>query len=129
MGGFDVATLQRGHSERDPELLLDLYADDAELVVIDHDHPPSHPLVLEGREAIAGYLRQLCADDITLDVGDIVLGDDRVALHVAWWYPDGAQALSSEVLELDDDGRILRETIVQAFDPDADDEPPPRAAR
>ena len=113
---FDIATLERGHSERDPDLLIDLYADDAEVVVIDQHHPPSHPLVLEGREAISGFLHELCDSDITLDVGDVVLGDDRVALHVAWWYPDGTQALSSEVLELDERGRILRETIVQAFD-------------
>jgi hypothetical protein len=113
---FDVATLQRGHSERDADLLIGLYADDAEVVVIDQQHPPSNPLVLEGRDAILGFLHELCDDDITLDVGDVVLGDDRVALHVAWWYPDGTQALSSEVLELDDAGRIQRETIVQAFD-------------
>jgi hypothetical protein len=113
---FDVATLQRGHSERDAELLIDLYADDAEVVVIDQKHPPSRPLVLEGREAILAFLHELCDSDIHLDVGDVVLGDDRVALHVAWWYPDGTQALSSEVLELDEGGRIQRETIVQAFD-------------
>lgn len=113
---FDLATLKRGHRERDPDLLLDLYADDAELVVVDTEHPPSHPLVFEGRDRIGGYLRQLCGDETVLDVGDEVVGDDRVALHVAFWYPDGTQALSSEVLDLDEDGRILRETIVLAAD-------------
>jgi hypothetical protein len=116
MPRFDLDTLQRGHSERDPELLIDLYADEAEVVVIDQTHPPSHPLVLEGRDAILSFLHELCDSEITLDVGDVVVGDDRVALHVAWWYPDGTQALSSEVFELDESGRILRETIVQAFD-------------
>jgi hypothetical protein len=113
---FDLETLQRGHSERDAELLIDLYAEEAEVVVIDQKHPPSHPRVLEGRQAISGFLHELCDSDIILDVGDVVVGDDRIALHVAWWYPDGTQALSSEVLELDETGHILRETIVQAFD-------------
>ncbi len=116
MKGFDLDTLKRGHRQRDPDLLLDLYADDAELVVIDAEHPPSHPLVLEGRERIGVFLRDLCRDEIVLEVGDEVVGEDRVALHVAFWYPDGTQALSSEVLDLDADGLILRETIVSAAD-------------
>lgn len=116
MKGFDLDTLKLGHRQRDPELLLDLYAEDAELVVVDADHPPSHPLVLEGRERIADFLRDLCRDEIVLEVGDEVVGDDRVAVHVAFWYPDGSQALSSEVLDLDAEGRILRETIVSAKD-------------
>ena len=113
---FDLATLKRGHRQRDAELLLDLYADDAEVVVVDDDHPPSHPLVLEGRDRIGEYLRQLCQDEIVLEVGDEVVSDERVALHVAFWYPDGRQALSSEVLDLDEDGYIRRETIVLATD-------------
>ncbi len=113
---FDLDTLKRGHRERDPDLLLGLYAEDAELVVIDDEHPPSHPLVLVGRDRIADYLRELCAGDVVLEVGDEVVADDRVALHVAFWHPDGTQALCSEVLDLDDQGRILRETIVLATD-------------
>ena len=113
---FDLDALKRGHREHDLELLLDLYADDAELVVVDDEHPPSHPLVLEGRERIGEYLEQLCREEIVLDVGDEVVGDDRVALHVAYWYPDGSQAISSEVLDLDEEGHIQRETIVLAAD-------------
>jgi ketosteroid isomerase-like protein len=116
MDGFDLDTLKRGHRQRDPEMLLDLYADDAELVVIDAEHPPSRPLILEGRDRIGDFLRDLCRDEIVLEVGDEVVGADRVALHVAFWHPDGTQALSSEVLDLDDEGLILRETIVQAAD-------------
>ena len=113
---FDLDTLKRGHRERDPEVLLALYADDAEVVVVDDEHPPSHPLVLIGRERIGDYLRELCEDDVVLEVGDEVVGEDRVALHVAFWHPDGTQAISSEVLDLDEDGQILRETIVLASD-------------
>ena len=113
---FDLDALERGHRERDVDTLLRLYAEDAEVVVIDERHEPSHPWVLEGHDAIEEFLHELCDRDIILDIGDVVLGDDRVALHVAWWYPDGTQALSSEVLELDEQGRIQRETIVQAFD-------------
>jgi ketosteroid isomerase-like protein len=111
---FDLEALKRGHRQRDADLLLDLYAEDAEVVVVDDDHPPSQPLVLEGRERIGEYLRQLCADELVLEVGDEVVGEDRVALHVAFWYPDGSQALSSDVLDLDEDGRIRRETIMLA---------------
>jgi ketosteroid isomerase-like protein len=113
---FDLDTLKRGHRQRDAALLLDLYADDAEVVVVDDDHPPSHPLVLVGRERIGEYLRELCEDEVVLEVGDEVVGDDRVALHVAFWRPDGSQALSSEVLDLNEDGYIRRETIVLATD-------------
>lgn len=113
---FDLDTLKRGHRQHDADLLLDLYAEDAEVVVVDDHHPPSHPLVLEGRERIGSYLRQLCENETVLEVGDEVVGDDRVALHVAFWYPDGSQALSSEVLDLDEEGYIRRETIVLATD-------------
>ena len=46
---FDFATLRRAIEERDAEALTALYSPDAEVRLVDHDHPPGSPLVLRVR--------------------------------------------------------------------------------
>ena len=43
----------------DAKALAAFYADDAELRVIDQDHPPSRPLVLKGKPAIRAMLESV----------------------------------------------------------------------
>src|SRR5580704_11798673 len=53
---FDAAAFRRAIEERDTATLLALYADDAELVVVDRDAQPSRPRVLTGVGEIGAYL-------------------------------------------------------------------------
>ena len=57
---FDLDTFRRGYEEWDIDALLDLYADDVELVQIDRDNPPSAPRIRQGKEMFKGMFEH-CA--------------------------------------------------------------------
>jgi hypothetical protein len=52
---FDAAAFRRGIEERDAATLLGLYAEDAELHVVDSNDQPSNPKIIRGRQAIGEY--------------------------------------------------------------------------
>lgn len=115
MGGFAFATLKRALETSDAEALLGLYADDAEMTVVDRNRPPSAPMMLSGKPAIEAFWRDVCARDMTHRVGREVVGADRVAFVEECAYPDGCHVMSSMTLDLRD-GRIARHLTVQAWD-------------
>ena len=112
--GLDFETLRRAREQRDADLLLSLYADDAEVRVVDRSTPPSSPKVLRGEEA-SEYWRDVCGRDMTHRIENEVIGAERVAFNEACKYPDGTKVLAAETLDVRD-GKIVRETIVQAWD-------------
>ena len=112
---FDFPRLKRALETRDAELLVGLYAEDAEMTIVDRDRPPSAPLHLSGRDAIAAFWRDVCAREMTHAVTHEVLGEGRVALLEACAYPDGSHVLSAMTLDLHE-GRIVRHLTVQAWD-------------
>lgn len=111
----DLDTLRRATEGRDAATLLDLYADNAELRVIDRLHPPSQPLELQGKEAIRGYLEDVCGRAMTHRIEDPVVEADRWAFTQACQYPDGTRVLMMATANLRD-GKIARQTNVQAWD-------------
>jgi SnoaL-like protein len=112
---IDLDTIRRAHADHDAELLTSLYADDAESVTVDANNPPSSPKVLRGKDKIGDLWNDVMSRDMEHDVQYVVEGSDSVAYQVACRYPDGTRVLSSGVLELEN-GKIARETIVQAWD-------------
>jgi ketosteroid isomerase-like protein len=114
---FTMDTFRRGHEERDADLLLDLYAEDAEITVIDQTNPPSHPMVLRGLAEIETYLRDLCSRDMDHVIADEMMAGDHASAMVACRYHDGLRVFAADAFQLGDDGLIHRETIVQAWDP------------
>jgi len=60
-----VAALKRAVEGRDAQALADMYADDAVMLVIDHDNPPSSPRRLAGKAAISSYFGDVCGRDMT----------------------------------------------------------------
>lgn len=115
MGTFDAAALRRGIEERDTATLTGLYADDAEMYVIDRNDQPSAPRFIKGRAAIGAYLADVCGRDMTHTVERLVVSDDGAAFVQACRYPDGTQVRCTAVLDLSD-GQITRQTCVQAWD-------------
>ena len=73
---FDAGALRRGIEERDAATLLGLYAEDAELQVVDRNDQPSHPKIIRGRDAIGEYFADVCGRDMTHKVERLVVGDD-----------------------------------------------------
>lgn len=114
-GGLDFEALRRAHEEHDADLALSLYADDAEIRIIDRNSPPSSPFVLRGKEQISEYLRDVFGREMTHHVENEVIGENRAALNVACQYPDGTRVLCAGTLEVRD-GKIVREVDVQAWD-------------
>jgi hypothetical protein len=113
---FDLDTLRRGVEERDADSLLSLYADDAEITEVDAINPPRTPRVLRGRAAIAEHLRDVCARDMTHSLERPVVSDRRVAFTEACRYADGTNVLCMATADLGDDGRIVRQVAVTAWD-------------
>ena len=112
---FDAEALRRGIEERDTATLLGLYAQDAELQVVDHGNQPSNPKILRGRDAIGEYFADVCGRDMTHTIERLVVGPDGAAFVQACRYPSGAQVRCVAVLDLKD-GLITRQYGVQAWD-------------
>jgi ketosteroid isomerase-like protein len=112
---FDAEALRRGIEERDAATLLHLYAEDAELHVVDRNDQPSHPKIVRGRAAIGEYFADVCGRDMTHRIERLVIGDGTAAFVQACQYPGGGRVLCLAVLDLQD-GLIVRQSGVQAWD-------------
>jgi ketosteroid isomerase-like protein len=112
---FDFATLKRALERSDAAAVIGLYAEEAEMTIVDRNRPPSAPMRLVGRPAIAEFWRDVCARDMTHAVGDEVITPSRAAFVERCAYPDGCHVMSAMTLELRD-GRIIRHLTVQAWD-------------
>ncbi|MCA1731588.1 MAG: nuclear transport factor 2 family protein [Actinobacteria bacterium] len=113
--GFDFEALRRAEEQHDLDSMLDLYADDAELRIVNRSTPPSSPFELHGKEEIAEFLRDVFSREMTHQVENEVVGEDRIAFNVSCQYPDGTRVLASENLEVRD-GKIARQVEVVAWD-------------
>jgi ketosteroid isomerase-like protein len=114
-GQLDFEVLRRAQEQRDLDAMLDLYADDAEMRIVNRNTPPSSPYVVRGKEAIAEYLRDVFGRDMSHSIENEVVGEERVAFNVACEYPDGTRVFASENLEVRD-GKVVRQVEVVAWD-------------
>jgi len=112
---FDAGALRRGIEERDAATLMALYAEDAELHVVDRNDQPSHPNIIRGRAAIGEYFADVCGRDMTHTIERLVVGDDGAAFVQACEYASGGRVVCVAVLDLKD-GLITRQSGVQAWD-------------
>jgi ketosteroid isomerase-like protein len=107
--------LHEAIDQRDAEALLSLYADTAEMRIVDRMHPPSKPLEMHGKRQISEYFHDIFSRDMTHRIEDEVIGDDRLAFMEACQYPDGLRVVTSSILQLQD-GKIVHEVDVQEWD-------------
>jgi ketosteroid isomerase-like protein len=114
-GGLHFEALRRAIEGRDLAPMLDLYADDAELHVINRNTTPGSPRVLRGKEEISEYLRDVFSREMTHRVENEVVGEKRIAFNEACEYPDGVKVLAAETFEVRD-GKIVRQVNVEAWD-------------
>jgi hypothetical protein len=114
-GGLDFEALRRAAAQNDAELLADLYAEDAEVLVVNRETPPSSPHVLRGKKRIADYLRDVCGRDVKHRIEREVVGEERIAFNEACEYPDGTRVLAATTLEVKE-GKIHRQVSVEAWD-------------
>jgi ketosteroid isomerase-like protein len=107
--------LRAAIESRDADGVLAWYAPDAELTVVDGDHGPSRPQTYRGTDALGEYYRDLCGRNIDHEVRDIVSTPTGLGFAQHCRYPDGTRVLCVTVAEISD-GRITRQTAVQAWD-------------
>lgn len=115
MPGFDFPKLKQALEGSEAEPLLELYADDAKMVIVDRDRPPGAPLVLDGKVKIAEFWRDVCAREMTHKVTHAVAGGDRVSFVEECLYPDGCRVMSAMTLGLRQ-GCIVHHLTIQAWD-------------
>jgi ketosteroid isomerase-like protein len=109
-----IDIINQAHHRREPNQLLDLLADDAELVQYDMDSL-GNPRTLSGKEEISAMMVEVFSRDMTHEVREVVAGDDRVSYMVHCEYPDGKRVVASYVIDLRD-GKIIRMVGHQSWD-------------
>ena len=117
-GGRDhTRTLRRAHEQRDVDLALGLYDEHARVCLVGHGAPPDAPEVFEGKERIAEYLRKTYLGGWTPRVGyslnDVIEGDGRIVLNVAYVDANGTQVLASESYVVSG-GKIVEQLNIEA---------------
>jgi len=112
---FDTDTLRRGIEGQTAETLLSLYADDAEIRLVNRNATPSHPKVLHGRDQIGEMLTDVYSRDMTHKLEGCVVQGDNAAYSESCRYPDGMRVLSESMLTLRD-GKISEQIIIEAWD-------------
>jgi hypothetical protein len=112
---FDLNTFKQAIEERDASAQLAMYAEDAEVTLVDRLAQPSAPRVLHGRGEIQAWIEDVCGRDMTHRVQHSVQDDDGAAFTEACCYPDGTRVVCATVLEVDR-GQVVRQVGVQAWD-------------
>ena len=113
--GFSLDTLVRAIEARDAAAQIPLYAEHAEVQVIDPHHPPRAPMTLRGKRAIASWITDICSLNMSHRVVDLVEGGSLVAFTEEGRYRDGARVLSTSTAVIKH-GQIARQRIVLVWD-------------
>lgn len=112
---FDLSKLRDALEQSDLEGIMECYADDAELTVIDQAHQPTHPLALRGRDQIRSFYEDVCGREMTHRMDHEVSSDGHVSFVEECEYPDGCHVMAAQFLDLNR-GKISRQLVVQAWD-------------
>jgi ketosteroid isomerase-like protein len=100
---------------RDADTLAAAYAEDAVVVLLDRDHPPSAPLTLSGREAIGAWYRDVCGRNIEHTVPVLIQDGSGFAFEQQCVYAEGGRVVCLAVATVVD-GQITRQTGSQTWD-------------
>jgi hypothetical protein len=107
---FDLDGLAHAIESGDARYQLALYTDDAEVRIIQADDPHSSEKVIQGKEAIGNWIKDLATSGELPKVVNRVVVNGRLAIVEEIHQPDGTQLqfeCSAEVHR----GQILKETV------------------
>jgi hypothetical protein len=111
---LDFGALRYATERCDPDLLIDFYAEDASLSIVNADAPHTSPFELRGKAEIAKHLRATFGQEASHRVErDAAVGEDRVTFREDCEYPDGGRVMVETTLEVRD-GEIVRQVDVVA---------------
>ncbi|MET9906838.1 nuclear transport factor 2 family protein [Streptomyces sp. NPDC006476] len=112
---FNADTLKRGVEGHTAADLLSLYADDAQVRIVDRNTQPSKPRVLHGRNEIGALFEDIYSRDMTHRVDQCIVQGDHAAYSQSCEYADGTRVLAESMITLRD-GKIAEEILIQAWD-------------
>jgi ketosteroid isomerase-like protein len=112
---FDVESLASALEGRDVDGQMAHYADDAEVTIVDTEHPPSRPRRARGRDEIRAFLEDVASRDMTHRVTHAYANGQGGGYSVACRYSSGEGVACAALFELRD-GKISRLDGVQAWD-------------
>jgi len=113
---LDFGALRYAIERCDTDLLLNFYAEDAMLIIVNADAPHASPFELRGKGEIAKHLRATFGQEATHRVErDAAVGEDRVTFREACEYSDGGRVVVETTLEVRD-GKVVRQVDVVASD-------------
>jgi hypothetical protein len=70
---------------------------------------------MNGRREIEEFLARVKSSDVSLEIGDEVIGPDRAAFRVWCTLPDGRRIIEHVIIHYAD-GKITRQVDVEAWD-------------
>jgi len=111
---FDLHGFREAVERRDLAYQLARYAADADIRIVDPDHPASEPRLLRGTSDILSWL--VDSDESTLDVEvtNLIDGGDRFAFTQQWRTADGTAVVAVNTAELQD-GLITTQHSILAW--------------
>lgn len=112
---FSADTLRRGVEGHTATGLLSLYADDAQIRIVDRNAQPSTPRILRGRAEIGALLEDIYSRDMRHKVDQCIIQGDHAAYSQSCQYSDGTRVLTESMVTLRD-GKIAEEILIQAWD-------------
>ncbi|MBK3641902.1 MULTISPECIES: nuclear transport factor 2 family protein [Streptomyces] len=112
---FNAETLRKGVEGHTAADLLSLYADDAQVRIVDRNSQPSQPRVLRGRDEIGALFQDIYSRDMTHKVDQCIIQGDHAAYSQSCRYSDGTRVLAESMITLRD-GKIAEEIVIQAWD-------------
>jgi hypothetical protein len=112
---FTADTLRQGVEAHTAADLLSLYADDAQVRIVDRNTQPSKPRVLHGRDEIGALFNDIYTRDMTHKVDQCIIQGDHAAYSQSCQYSDGTRVLAESMITLRN-GKIAEEVLIQAWD-------------
>jgi hypothetical protein len=110
---FDAMKL--AFEQADANALAAMYDDQATIEIINQNAPPQNPRRIAGRDEITRYLMDVCGRELEHHFEEQLVAGDHAAYLERCIYPDGVNVLSESIMTLRD-GRILRQTTIEAWD-------------
>ena len=105
---LDLDAFRRSYEAWDIPALLDLYAEDVEVVSIGSDNPPESPKVRRGRAVMEGMFSHCAGAGVEARITNQTGGEGRATATVNCTFPGGREVQATSVLDVSD-GKIVRE--------------------
>lgn len=107
--------LRAGYHNRSAASIAGVYAEDAEITIINRNNPPSKRLVVRGRDAVQKMYEDICAREMTHHLENATVGAGSIAYSMHCRYPDGCEVVGLNQVTVVD-GLIVRELNVNCWD-------------